>query len=319
MPENSSSTQGAHAGRLKEWLLSHLTYLIFTLITVFFLIFSPNFATVEAAASILQITALVSIMAVGATFVIVCGEIDLSVGSLASFSGMIGAILMDRGLPGAVAVLLVLLVGAVIGMINRLLVTRAKIPSFLVTLGMLSVLSGLALTVTNTMPVPIVDDRFNQVFWNAQWVGVPAPVIWTLIVAIIGFVLLHLSLFGRRVFATGGSVVAAEFSGVRTGRIKVWSFILCSLTATLAGLMLAARSSGGNPSLGQGLELDVIAAVIIGGTSLFGGYGSVVGSVIGAIFIGIVQFGLLTMGFSTSIQEVIKGAIIVVAVSLNRR
>ena len=92
--------------------------------------------------------------------------------------------------------------------------------------------------------------------------------IWTLIVAIIGFVLLHLSLFGRRVFATGGSVVAAEFSGVRTGRIKIWAFILCSLTATLAGLMLAARSSGGNPSLGQGLELDVIAAVIIGGTSL---------------------------------------------------
>jgi ribose transport system permease protein len=296
-----------------------LTYLIFTLITVFFLIFSPNFATVEAAASILQITALVSIMAVGATFVIVCGEIDLSVGSLASFSGMIGALLMDRGLPGAVAVLLVLLIGAVIGMVNGLLVTRAKIPSFLVTLGMLSVLSGLALTVTNTMPVPIVDDRFNQVFWNAQWVAVPAPVIWTLIVAIIGFVLLHLSLFGRRVFATGGSVVAAEFSGVRTGRIKIWAFILCSLTATLAGLMLAARSSGGNPSLGQGLELDVIAAVIIGGTSLFGGYGSVVGSVIGAIFIGIVQFGLLTMGYSTSIQEVIKGAIIVVAVSLNRR
>jgi ribose transport system permease protein len=172
---------------------------------------------------------------------------------------------------------------------------------------------------TNTMPVPIVDDRFNRVFWSAQWIGVPAPVIWTLIVAIIGIVLLHLSLSGRRVFATGGSVVAAEFSGVRTGRIKVCSFILCSLTSTLAGLMLAARSSGGNPSLGQGLELDVIAAVIIGGTSLFGGYGSVVGSLIGAIFIGIVQFGLLTMGYSTSIQEVIKGAIIVVAVSLNRR
>jgi ribose transport system permease protein len=290
----------AQTRRVKEWLLAHLTYVIFTLITVFFLIFSPNFATIEAAASILQITALVSIMAVGATFVIVCAEIDLSVGSLASFSGMIAAILMDRGLPGPVAVVLVFLLGAAIGMVNGLLVTRAKIPSFLVTLGMLSVLSGLALTVTNTMPVPIVDDRFNQTFWNAQLIGIPA-------------------LFGRRVYATGGSVVAAEFSGVRTGRIKVWAFILSSLTATLAGIMLAARSSGGNPSLGQGLELDVIAAVIIGGTSLFGGYGSVAGSVIGAIFIGIVQFGLLTMGYSTSIQEVIKGAIIVVAVSLNRR
>jgi ribose transport system permease protein len=154
----------AQTRRVKEWLLAHLTYVIFTLITVFFLIFSPNFATIEAAASILQITALVSIMAVGATFVIVCAEIDLSVGSLASFSGMIAAILMDRGLPGPVAVVLVFLLGAAIGMVNGLLVTRAKIPSFLVTLGMLSVLSGLALTVTNTMPVPIVDDRFNQTF-----------------------------------------------------------------------------------------------------------------------------------------------------------
>ena len=319
MPQDSLSPEKAHTGRVKEWILSHLTYVIFTLITVFFLIFSPNFATVEAVASILQITALVTIMAVGSTFVIVCGEIDLSVGSLASFSGMIAAILMDRGVPSGLAVVFVFLLGAIIGMVNGLLVTRAKIPSFLVTLGMLSVFSGLALTVTNTMPVPIVDDRFNLTFWNAQFVGVPASVIWTLIVAIIGFALLHLSLFGRRVFATGGSVVAAEFSGVRTGRIKVSAFILSSLTATLAGLMLAARSSGGNPSLGQGLELDVIAAVIVGGTSLFGGYGSVVGSVIGAIFIGIVQFGLLTMGYSSSIQEVIKGAIIVVAVSLNRR
>jgi ribose/xylose/arabinose/galactoside ABC-type transport system permease subunit len=319
MPQKLSTSEGGRAGQVKEWILSHLTYVIFTLITIFFLIFSPNFATVEAAGSILQITALVTIMAVGATFVIVCGEIDLAVGSLASFSGMIAAILMDRGVPSALAVVLVCLLGAFIGMVNGLLVTRAKIPSFLVTLGMLSVLSGLALTVTNTMPVPIVDDRFNLIFWNGQLVGVPASVIWTLIVAVIGFALLHLSLFGRRVFATGGSAVAAEFSGVRTGRIKVWSFTLSSLTATLAGLMLAARSSGGNPSLGQGLELDVIAAVIIGGTSLFGGYGSVVGSVIGAIFIGIVQFGLLTMGYSTSIQEVIKGAIIVVAVSLNRR
>jgi ribose transport system permease protein len=316
MPQDSLPAGGSRAGQVKEWLLSHLTYVIFTLITVFFLIFSPNFATVEAAGSILQITALVTIMAVGATFVIVCGEIDLSVGSLASFAGMVAAILMDRGLPGVVAVVLVLLMGTMIGMVNGLLVTRAKIPSFLVTLGMLSMLSGLALTVTNTMPVPIVDDRFNQTFWNAQFLlGVPAPVIWTLIVAVIGFALLHLSLFGRRVFAIGGSAVAAEFSGVRTGRIKVWSFMLSSLTAALAGLMLAARSSGGNPRLGEGLELDVIAAVIIGGTSLFGGYGSV----IGAIFIGIVQFGLLTMGYSSSIQEIIKGAIIVVAVSLNRR
>jgi ribose transport system permease protein len=120
MSQNLQPHEEAHPGRVKEWLLSHLTYVIFTLITVFFLIFSANFATVEAAASILQITALVSIMAVGATFVIVCAEIDLSVGSLASFSGMIAAILMDRGVPGTVAVVLVFALGAIIGMVRHL-------------------------------------------------------------------------------------------------------------------------------------------------------------------------------------------------------
>jgi len=192
-------------------------------------------------------------------------------------------------------------------------------PSFLVTLGMMGIFSGLAFTVTNTMPVSIIDDEFNGLFWNGSIWGLPVPVAWTVLIAAAGFYLLHLSIFGRSVYATGGNVVAAQFSGVRTNRVKIWAFIFSSLTASLAGLMLAARSSGANPTLGDGLELDVIAAVIVGGTSLFGGYGSVPGSVIGAIFIGIVQFGLLTMGYTTSIQQVIKGVIIVVAVSLNRR
>ena len=172
-------------------------------------------------------------MAVGATFVIVCGEIDLSVGSLASFSGMIAAILMDRGVPGALAVVLVCLLGAFIGMVNGLLGDPGEDPSFLVTLGMLSILSGLALTVTNTMPVPIVDELFNLAFWNAQFIVFRRSVIWTLIVAVIGFALLHLSLFGRRVFATGWSVVAAEFSACGRDKLRFWSFTLSSLTATL--------------------------------------------------------------------------------------
>ncbi len=304
---------------LSEWVLSHLTYFIFTLVTIFFLIFAPNFASISAAASLLRVTALVSIMAVGTTFVIICGEIDLSVGALASFTGMIAAMLIDRGTAAPVAIGLVFLLGAAIGAGNGFLVTRLKIPSFLVTLGMMGILSGLALTVTNTMPVSIIDDEFNGLFWNGSIWGLPVPVAWTVLIAAAGFYLLHLSIFGRRVYATGGNVVAAQFSGVRTNRVKIWAFVFSSLTASLAGLMLAARSSGANPTLGDGLELDVIAAVIVGGTSLFGGYGSVPGSVIGAIFIGIVQFGLLTMGYTTSIQQVIKGVIIVVAVSLNRR
>ncbi len=209
--------------------------------------------------------------------------------------------------------------GAFIGAVSGLLVTKIRIPSFLVTLGMLSIFSGLALTVTDTRPVPILDDTFSALFWNGSFVGVQAPICWTLALTALGYYLLHQMPFGRRIFATGGNPIAARFSGVRTDRTKIAAFVISGVTASLAGMMLAARSTAGNPSLGAGLELDVIAAVIIGGTSLFGGYGSIVGSVVGAIFIGILGFGLLVMGLSTSIQEVIKGAIIILAVSVNRR
>jgi len=251
--------------------------------------------------------------------VIICGEIDLSVGSLASFSGMIIALLYERDVPTYVAPVIILAMGALIGTISGLLVTKVKIPSFLVTLGMLSIFSGLALTITDTRPVPIIDDDFSNLFWNGTFLGIQAPIWWTIVLTAAGYYMLHQMAFGRRVFATGGNPVAARFSGVRTDRVKIVAFILSGMMASLAGMMLAARSTAGNPSLGAGLELDVIAAVIIGGTSLFGGYGTIVGSVIGAIFIGILGFGLLVLGLSTSIQEVVKGAIIILAVSLNRR
>ena len=160
---------------------------------------------------------------------------------------------------------------------------------------------------------------FPVSFWNGAFLGIQAPIWWTIALTVAGYYMLHQMAFGRRVFATGGNSVAARFSGVRTDWVKIVAFTLSGMTASLAGMMLAARSTAGNPSLGAGLELDVIAAVIIGGTSLFGGYGSIVGSVIGAIFIGILGFGLLVLGLSTSIQEVVKGVIIILAVSLNRR
>jgi ribose transport system permease protein len=297
----------------------HITYIIFVAITLYFIAFAPHFASLATASAVLRITAIVSVMAIGMTFVIICGEIDLSVGSVASFAGMIGAILLDQGTPTLLAPVIVIIMGGLIGAVSGLLVTMIRIPSFLVTLGMLSIFSGLALTITGTRPVSIIDDDFSNLFWNGGLVGIQAPIWWTLILTAAGYYFLHQMAFGRRVFATGGNPIAARFSGIRTDWVKTAAFMLSGMTASLAGLMLAARSTAGNPSLGAGLELDVIAAVIIGGTSLFGGYGSILGSVVGAIFIGILGFGLLVMGFSTSIQEVIKGAIIIMAVSLNRR
>lgn len=307
------------AGMLRRLVLERPTYLIFALVTLFFIVFAPNFASLSTAGAILRVTALVTIMAVGMTFVIVCAEIDLSVGSMASWSGMVVALLLDRNIPVLLAPILVLGMGAGLGAVTGLLVTKVRIPSFLVTLGMLSIFSGLALTITGTEPVPIVEDAFTDLFWNAGFLDVPAPIWWTILVVLIGFYVLQMTVLGRRAYAVGGNLTAARFSGVKTDRIKIVAFMASGLTASLAGMMLAARSSAGNPSLGAGLELDVIAAVIIGGTSLFGGVGGILGSVIGAIFIGILGFGLLVMGLSTSIQEVIKGAIIILAVALNRR
>ncbi|MGI3899616.1 MAG: ABC transporter permease [Janthinobacterium lividum] len=316
IPTSAAEGAGKRALRI---VTDRPTYLIFGLVTIFFIVFAPNFATLGTAEAILRVTALVTIMAVGMTFVIVCAEIDLSVGSVASWSGMVAAILLDRGVPTLLVPMLVLAMGALIGAVNGVLVTRVKIPSFLVTLGMLSVFSGLALTITGTEPVPIVDDSFSNLFWNANWLGVPAPIWWTIAVVAVGFYVLQLTVLGRRTYAVGGNIAAARFSGVKTAQIKTLAFVFSSMAASLAGMMLAARSTAGNPSLGSGLELDVIAAVIIGGTSLFGGTGGIIGSVLGAIFIGILGFGLLVLGLSTSIQEVIKGAIIILAVALNKR
>lgn len=297
----------------------HVTYIVFLLIIGYFLIFAPNFATWATAGAIGRITAVVTIMAVGMTFVIVCGEIDLSVGSHVSFAAMVVAMLLYNDVPAWLAAPVVLLLGAVVGAINGLLVTKLRIPSFLVTLGMLSVLRGLALSFTGSMPVPIVDRGFVNILAGGTLFGIPAPIWWTLASVLVGFYLLHTTIFGRRALATGGNSVAARFSGINTDIIRICAFALCGMTASLAGLVLAARSAAGNPILGQGLELDVIAAVIIGGTSLFGGRGYILGSVIGAIFIGILGFGLIVMGLAPSIQEVLKGLIIIGAVSLNRR
>lgn len=302
----------------KYWIMDHITYVIFILITLYFFFFAPSFASIRTMEAVLRITSIISIMAVGMTFVIVCAQIDLSVGSHASFSGMICAILIRYGIGTFISVILVLLLGALIGIIIGLLVTKLKIPSFLVTLGFLSILGGLAMTVTNTRPVPIIDMEFEKWLWTGSLFGIQIPIVLTIIVTLIGFYILQLTPFGRKFYATGGNEVAARFSGVNTDLIKIIAFAFCGFTASLAGLMYAARSSGGNPILGEGNELHVIAAVIIGGTSLFGGKGTIIGSVIGAIFIGIVGFGLLVLGFTTSVQTIIMGIIIVGAVALQR-
>jgi ribose transport system permease protein len=209
--------------------------------------------------------------------------------------------------------------GALVGLLNGILTTQLSIPSFLVTLGSLSMARGLAMMVTNTKPVIITNETYFAIFGEGTFLGIPVPIAWTLAAMIIGILLLHYNVFGRRIYAVGGNPTAALYSGINTKRITTAAFVLTGTLAGLAALVLSARSHAARPDVVQGMELDVIAAVILGGCSLFGGRGYILGTLFGSLIIGTLNNGLVLLGVSSPMQLVIKGAIIVAAVAFTKR
>jgi ribose transport system permease protein len=268
--------------------------------------------------NIIRQTATISVMAVAVTFVIGAAEIDLSVGAVAGLASVICAMALDSyGLvPGILAGVLL---GATVGAINGSLVVGVGIPSFLVTLGMLGIAHGTAQWITDSAPQPILDDSFNNVFGSGDLGPIPSLVIWTAVAVTIGHVLLRRTRYGRGVLATGGNEEAARFSGVPTRRIKFAVMMASSTVAAIAGMLYAGRLQSGRFQWGEGDELSVIAAVILGGTSLFGGRASVIGALLGSLMIGLINNGLTLMGLEFSQQQIVRGAIIIVAVALARR
>jgi ribose transport system permease protein len=268
--------------------------------------------------NIIRQTATISVMAVAVTFVIGAAEIDLSVGAVAGLASVICAMALDSyGLvPGILAGVLL---GATVGAINGSLVVGVGIPSFLVTLGMLGIAHGTAQWITDSAPQPILDDSFNNVFGSGDLGPIPSLVIWTAVAVAIGHVLLRRTRYGRGVLATGGNEEAARFSGVPTRRIKFAVMMASSTVAAIAGMLYAGRLQSGRFQWGEGDELSVIAAVILGGTSLFGGRASVIGALLGSLMIGLINNGLTLMGLEFSQQQIVRGAIIIVAVALARR
>ena len=289
-------------------------------LVVFFSVKSDVFLTTANLENIGRQTTLVTIMAVGMTFVIISSEIDLSVASILKLSGVSAALFMvhvqNNWVLGAIVGLAV---GALIGLINGLLTTRLGIPSFLVTLGMLGIAKGLSFVITDTAPVLVDNTTFWAVFYEGSFAGIPVPICWSIVALIIGGLLLHFSTFGRKVYATGGNATAARYSGINTARIKIICFVLTGTLAGLAALIFAAQGHAARPDFADGLELDVIAAVILGGTSLFGGRGSIIGTLIGSLIIGVLNNGLVLIGVSSSWQIAVKGLIIILAVALSKR
>jgi len=297
----------------KDWFI----YIVLVVLIIMFTILNKNFFSFSNLGNITRQAAMVSIIGFGMTFLITSANIDLSVGSVVALTGVMSAFTLKWGFGIVGASLVGLFIGVIIGLINGIIVTKVKIPSFLVTLGMLSIARGIALTITGTKAEVIYSKGF-KVFWGAgELLHIPIVLLWVVLLLGISVVLYNYTIFGNHVKATGGNVVAAKFSGINTDWVVIRGFLFSGLCTAIAGLILTSRIGTGRPEIGSGLELDSIAAVILGGTSLFGGKGSVVKTLIGALIMTIITNGLIILGVEYSVQMIIKGIIIVAAVSLS--
>jgi ribose transport system permease protein len=320
-PPTEEAEQVTIGDRLKavEWN-QYVIYIGFVALFIFFAITlgDRGFLTTGNLLNILRQSANIAIMAIAMTYVLSSAEIDLSVGAVAGLASVTTAMgIASFGVgPG---ILIGLATGLVVGSINGLLVTMVGIPSFLVTLAMLSMARGFAQWISDTAAIPILAPGYNFFFGGGNIGPVPVLVIWVLVLGVVGHVGLRKSTFGRQVLATGGNTTAARFSGVATKAIQFRVLLLSSTAAALAGMLYAGRLTTGRFQLGEGDELTVIAAAVLGGTSLFGGLGTVVGSIAGAVMIGLINNGLILFGLPFSQQLIARGLIIILAVALARR
>ncbi|CAN7702863.1 ABC transporter permease [Paraburkholderia sp. SIMBA_054] len=282
---------------------------------------SPEFLTTSTLTNILVQTSVVGIAAVGGTFVIITSGIDLSVGSLVALSGMVAATFMAGSTPDAVGVgiaglAIALAVGALVGALNGFSVTWLRLVPFIVTLAMMAMGRGLTLAISDGRTKFDFPNAFT-LFGAKTYVGLPAPMIVMLIVFVIGHVLLRKTTFGHQVFAVGGNQEAARLAGIPVRRVIFLTYTLAGVTAAIAGIVLAGRLNSTLPSAANGLELQVIAGVVIGGTSLAGGRGSIVGTFIGVVLIGVINVGLSLLGVNPFWTQFIQGGVIFAAVMLD--
>lgn len=303
---------------MSQWR-SWFIYIVLTALIALFGILNENFFSVSNFANIARQVSMLSIAGFGMTFIITSANIDLSVGSVIALVSVVSTLFLKWGFGVAVASLAGIATGVLVGLVNGIIVTKARIPAFLVTLGMLGVARGTALTMTGTQAVTLYSRSFKSVWGAGNILQIPTALLWVLGVLAVTYVLYNYTTFGNHVKATGGNKEAARFSGINTDRVVVLSFLLVGFCTAIAGLIMTSRIGSGRPDIGVGMELDVIAAVILGGTSLFGGKGSVVSTFIGALIMTIITNGLIILGVEYSIQTIIRGAIIIAAVSLSEK
>jgi simple sugar transport system permease protein len=299
-----------------------LTIAVATVLIVLFTFFSitaGSFLTVENVLNMLRQIAPTLVVAVTMTFVITTSGIDLSVGSIVALSGALLAILMHLGWDPTLCLAIVLLLGAAVGAVNGYFSSYQGLPPFIVTLATLSVVRGAALLVTEGYSTPISSDAWVITLGQGRVFGVPTPAIIAAAVVVIGWVVFTQTPFGRYVVGLGSNGESLRRTGVNTRRIGLTVFIASGLAASLAGVIIAARLASGSSNAGVGFELEVITAVVLGGTSLLGGRGSVVGTALGALVLGVIANGLVLLHVSPFYVQIVQGTILLLAIFLNTR
>ena len=303
---------------IKSLLLKYKTFIGLIVLCIVISIITPKFLTITNIINVLTQVSVNAIIAVGMCFVILTGGIDLSVGSTLAVSGAIAASMFYKGANVFTAMVVALIIGALIGLFNGIIISKGRIQAFIVTLASMTIFRGVTYVYTEGTPISGLSESF-MIIGNDKILGIPLPVIIMFLVLFIAWYLLSQTRYGRYVYALGGNEDSSRLSGINTDKIKTLVYVICGATAALSGIIVTSRIGSASPNAGVGFELDAIAAVVLGGTSLAGGEGSVIGTILGAMIIGVLNNGLNIMNVSPFYQSIVKGFVILLAVMLDKK
>lgn len=302
----------------KEMLDKYKSLIGLIILCIVITVISPAFMTLSNITNIFTQVSTNAIIAIGMTFVILTGGIDLSVGSTVAISGALAASILKSTNNIPLAILVASITGIVIGLINGILISKGKLQAFIVTLATMTIFRGATLVFTNGTPISKLSEIFVKIGNGKIWF-IPIPVIITIIIFIISIYLLNQTRFGRYLYALGGNEESAKLSGINTNKIKTLVYVISGFASSIAGIIITSRIGSASPNAGTSFELDAIAAVVIGGTSLSGGEGRITGTIIGALIIGVLNNGLNLMNVSPFYQSIVKGLVILIAVLLDKK
>lgn len=302
--------------RVKEFLLKYSFAIVFVLLVVYLSFATSKFLTVSNIVNVFRQVSNQGIIAVGMTMILIMGQIDLSVGALVAFAAVLNAIFLKWGLSIPMSILATLGVTCLWGVLNGYVTARFRLHAFLVTMATMTLIRGVTYTLTGGYPVGGLPQDFF-IYGSGQLGFIPYPVLYMIAIFLIGAFVMSSTTFGRSIYALGGNEDAARLSGINVERVKIGVFVVSAAVSGISGLVLSSRLMAGSPEIGIGWELDIVAAVIIGGTNIVGGEGKLSGTLLGVLFIGVLSNGMILLDITPYMQQVVRGLVILGAVILN--